>query len=133
MGTFEELGKRLDRLADQLKVATQSGIEKTASETKEWKKHLDELAERIKKTAQECFEKFASETKELGQVAKLRGQIRELRKELEEKYKTLGKTAVELRVYEGVEEGLKKLAQEAIDLEKKIKDKEKEIEKLKAD
>jgi len=132
MGKFEEVGRRLDRLAEEIKNAAQTGIEKTTVETKEWKRYLDELADKIKKTAQEGLEKFAAETKELGQIAKLRSQIKEKRKLLQEKFERMGELAFELKIHEKVEEeSLKRVAEEISLLQKEIQEKEKEVESLK--
>jgi len=133
MGRFEELGKKLDKLAEQIKATTQTGIEKTATEAKEWRDYLDDLAEKIKKTSYEGLEKFAAETKELGRVAKLRSQIRDKKRELQDKFQRMGELSFKLKVYEKVEEEeFKKLGEEISNLEKEIKEKEKEIQKLKS-
>ncbi|MBE0479307.1 hypothetical protein IBX65_09385 [Candidatus Aerophobetes bacterium] len=132
MSTFEELGKKLDKVAGQLKTVAQGGIEKTATETKEWGKYLDELADKIKKTAQDGVEKFATETKEFSQVTKLRSQIRDMKSELKEKFEHMGELSYQLKMYEQEDENLKKIGEEILHLEGKIKEKEDEIEKLKS-
>ncbi|MCD6317852.1 hypothetical protein J7M02_02150 [Candidatus Aerophobetes bacterium] len=133
MGGFEELGKKLDKLAEQVRITAQGGIEKTAEEAKQWGKHLDELGEKIKKTAQEGLDKFTVGTKELGQIAKLRSGINQKRKEKEEKIKKMGQLAYKLNLGEKVDdEEFKKITKEIADLEKDISDKEKEIENLRA-
>lgn len=133
MGSFEELGKRLDKLADQVRAATQSGIERTTNETKEWRRHLDELGERIRKTTQEGFEKFTTETREFGQITKLRSQIREIKRKLDEKFKKMGQISFALKVHERVEEEeLKNIAREIVDLEEQMKEKENQVKKLKS-
>ena len=134
MGKFEDLGKKLDKLADQLRATTQAGIEKTTTETREWKKYLDDLAEKIKKTTQESLEKFATETKEFGQIAKLRSQIKDDKRKLEDKFKQLGELAFRLNVQERLEdEEIKKITREIQEIENKIKEKEEQIKKLKAE
>ncbi len=132
MGGFEELGKKLDKLAEQARVATQDGIEKTAEEAKQWRKHLDGLGERIKKTAQEGLGKFTVGTKELGQIAKLRSGINQKKKEKEKKIKQMGQLACELHLEKKVDnKEFKEIAKEIANLKKDICEKEQEIENLK--
>lgn len=133
MGGFEELGKKLDKLAEQVRVVAQDGIEKTAGEAKQWGKRLDELGEKVRKTAQEGLDKFTVGTKELGQIAKLRSGINQKREEKEEKIKKMGQLAYELHLEEKVDnEEFKRIAKEITGLEKDISDKEKEVENLRA-
>ncbi len=132
MGGFEELGEKLDKLAEQVGIATQDGIEKTAEEAKQWGKYLDELGDRIRKTARDGLDKFAAGTRELGQVAKLRSEINQKRKEKEEKIKQVGQLAYELHIEEKVDnKESKKMVEEIADLEKDIYEKEKKIKDLK--
>jgi len=91
MGTFEDLGKRLDRFADQVLASTSSGIERTASETKEWRKVLDEIADKMRRTTQGGVERIAQETKDLGQSVQLRSRLREKKKRRDEKLCELGR------------------------------------------
>ncbi len=132
MAGFEELGKKLDKLAEQVGIATQGGIEKTAEEAKQWGKHLDDLGDRIRKTARDGLDKFAAGTRELGQVAKLRSKINQKRKEKEEKIKQVGQLAYEFRIEEKVDnEEFKKMGEEIANLEEDIYKKEKEIKDIK--
>ena len=122
MGGFEELGKKLDKLAEGIKATTQSKTEKAA---KEWGKKLDELGEGIKKTVQEGLEKFVTETKGLGQTAKLRLQIREEKKDIEEIFRQIGEKAYELHLQRKIGNvELKKLGAKVTKLKKDIQVKE---------
>ena len=73
---FEELGKKLDKLTEEIKTVAQDGIERTAKEAKDWRKKLDGLGKIIRKTTQEGVEWFINETTEFGEINKLRLQIR---------------------------------------------------------
>lgn len=132
MGRFEKLGERLDRLAQELRTATHNGIERTTKETREWRKYLDDLAEKIRKTSQEGLERFTTETKEFGQITKLRSQARDRKREFQDKLQRMGEIAFRLKIYEKMEEEeLKKLGEEISSLEREIKEKEGQIQKLK--
>ena len=65
---FEELGKKLDQLAEKIRGRTQEEAEKAGVEIKEWGKRLDELGEKIKKITQEGVEKVSGETKGIVRV-----------------------------------------------------------------
>ena len=138
MDTFEDLGKKLDKLAGQFKTVAQMGAEKTAAETKEWGKYLDELVDKVKKTTQDGFEKVAAETKEFGQLTKLRAQIRSIKGELAEKYANMGELAFQSKIYHKVPvdaecqaEAFERLEVEISELEQKLQEKESEIHNLK--
>ncbi|GAH73477.1 unnamed protein product, partial [marine sediment metagenome] len=60
---FQELGKKVDQLAEEIRGRTQEEAEKAGAEIKEWGKRLDELGEKIKKTTQEGVEKVSGKTK----------------------------------------------------------------------
>jgi len=133
MGRFEGLGKKLDKLAEQVGMAAQGGIEKTAEEAKQWGSCLDDLGDKIRKTAQDGLGKFTAGTRELGQIAKLRSEINQKKKEKEEKIRQVGQLTYELHIEEKVDnEELKKMIEEIADLEKNIYEKEQEIEDLKS-
>lgn len=139
MDKFEDLGKKLDKLGDQFKAVARMGLEKTATETKEWGKYLDELVEKVKKTTQEGFEKIATETKEFGQLNKLKFQIRDIKSELRVKYEKLGELAFKSKIYQkmAVEseveaETFEKLGVEISELEQRLQEKEIEMHNLKS-
>lgn len=133
MGGFEELGKKLDKLAKEIKTTTQARAEKTVKEAKEWGKKLDELGEGIKKTVQEGLGKFVTETKGLGQAAKLRLQIREEKKDIEEIFRQIGEKAYELHLQKKIGNvELKKLGAKVTKLKKNIRAKEKQIRRLRS-
>ncbi len=46
---FEELGKKLDKLTEEIKTVAQDGIERTAKEAKDWRKKLDGLGKIIER------------------------------------------------------------------------------------
>lgn len=133
MGGFEELGKKLDKLAEGIKATTQNRAEKTVKEAKEWGKKLDELGEGIKKTVQEGLGKFVTETKGLGQATKLRLQIREEKKDTEEIFRQIGEKAYELHLQKKIGNvELKKLGAKVTKLKKDIQAKEKQIRRLRS-
>jgi len=131
MGGFEELGRRLDKLAEGIKTATQSGVEKTAREAKDWREKLDELGDRIKKTSQEGIERFTTETKGFSQIARLRSQIRQGKKEIENMLKQIGEKTYELHLQKKIgHQELKKMGAKITRLKKDIKAKELQIQSL---
>lgn len=131
MGGFEELGKKLDKLAEKIKSRTQEGVEKTRGEAKNWREKLDELGEKIKKTTQEGIEKFALETKEIGRVTKLRSEVRQRKKEMESFLEELGRKTYQLHLEKRIGNvELKKLGSKITKLKKDIESKEKDIQRL---
>ena len=131
MGGFEELGKKLDKLAEKIKSRTQEGVEKARGEAKDWGEKLDELGEKIKKTTQKGIEKFALETKEIGRVAKLKSEIRQRKKEMESFLKELGEKTYQLHLEKKIGNvELKKLGGKITKLKKNIETREKEIQRL---
>jgi len=131
MGGFEELGKKLDKLAEKTRSRTQKGVEKTRAEAKNWGEKLDKLGEKIKKTTQEGIEKFALETKEIGRVAKLKSEIRQRKKEMESFLKELGEKTYQLHLKKRIGNvELKKLGSKITKLKKDIESKEKDIQRL---
>jgi chromosome segregation ATPase len=131
MGGFEELGRRLDKLAEGIKAATQSGVEKTTGEAKDWREKLDELGDRIKKTTQEGIERFTTETKEFSQITRLRSQIRQGKKEIENMFRQMGEKTYELHLQKKIGHvELKKLGAEVTRLRKDIEAKERQIQSL---
>ncbi|MBA7645807.1 hypothetical protein ES703_53566 [subsurface metagenome] len=60
---FQELGKKLDQLAEKIRGRTQEEAEKAGAGIKEWGKELDELGEKTKKITQEGVEKVSGKTK----------------------------------------------------------------------
>jgi len=131
MGGFEELGKKLDKLAGKIKSRTREGVEKTRGEAEDWREKIDELGEKIKKTTQEGIEKFALETKEIGRVTKLRSEIRQRKKEMESFLKELGEKTYQLHLEKRIGNvELKKLGSKITKLKKDIESKEKDIQRL---
>lgn len=131
MGGFEELGRRLDKLAEGIKTATQSGVEKTAREAKDWRGKLDDLGDKIKKTTQEGMERFATETKEFGRITRLRSQIRQGKKETENMFKQIGEKTYGLHLQKKIgHQELKKIGAKITRLKKDIKAKELQIQSL---
>jgi len=131
MGGFEELGRRLDKLTEGIRTATQSGVEKTAREAKDWREKLDELGDRIKKTTQEGIERFTTETKEFGRITRLRSQIRQGKKETENMFKQIGEKTYELHLQKKIgHQELKKMGAKITRLKKDIKAKELQIQSL---
>ncbi len=134
MGGFEELGKKLDKLARGIKADTQSKAERTVKEAKEWGKKLDELGEGVKKTVQEGLEKFVTQTKGLGQSTRLRLQIREGKKDIEEIIRQIGEKAYQLHLQKKIGNvELKKLGAKVTRLKKDIQAKEKQIQRLRSE
>ena len=132
MPGFEELGKKLDRLTEEIKIAAQSGIEKTAKEAKDWRKNLDELGEKIRKTTQEGIEWFATEAKELGQITRLRSQIRQKEKKINDFFKQMGEKTYELHLQKKIGNvQLKSLGAKITQLKKEVETKTKQIQNLK--
>ena len=131
MGGFEELGKKLDKLAEKTRSRTQEGVEKTRAEAKNWGEKIDKLGEKIKKTTQEGIEKFALETKEIGRVAKLKSEIRQRKKEMESFLKELGEKTYQFHLKKRIGNvELKKLGSKITKLKKGIESKEKDIQRL---
>jgi len=132
MGAFEEMGRRLDELAQKVKITTKEGVDRTGKEAKDWGKKLDEIRRTLKKMTQEGIEKFATQTKNFTQLNKLRSQIRDIQKKKKYKITELGNRFYKSGLYEKLEDnGLNEMVDEIASLEKKIKIKEEEIQKLK--
>jgi len=130
MGTLKELGRKMDKLTESIKEAAQEGMGRTGSEVKDWRKRLDELTERIKKTTQEGLEKFTSETKELGQMARIKPQIWQKRKQMKEKFREMGELAYQLHLEKRIgNPELKKIGAQITRIRKEIETIEKEIKK----
>jgi len=131
MGGFEELGKKLDKLAEKTRSRTQEGVEKTRGEAKNWGEKINKLGEKVKKTTQEGIEKFALETKEIGRVTKLRSEVRQRKKEMESFLKELGEKTYQLHLKKRIGNvELKKLGSKITKLKKDIESKEKDIQRL---
>jgi len=131
MGGFEELGKRLDKLAEKVKSRTQEEAEKAGVEINEWGKRLDELWEKIKKITQEGVEKVSGETKGIVQITKLRSEIREIEKDIDNLTKQLGAKAYQLHLEKRIGNvELKKLGGMITHLKKSVVAKEREIRRL---
>ncbi len=132
MAGFEELGKKLDKLTEEIKTATQDGIERTAKEAKDWRKKLDRLGKIIRKTTQEGVEWFAKETKGFGETNKLRLQMRQVEKDKNNLFKEMGKKAYELHLQRKIGNvQLKSLGAKITRLRKEIETKEKRIQNIK--
>jgi len=132
MGAFEEMGRKLDELAQKVKIATQKGVGRTGKEAKQWSKKLNEMGTMIKKVSQEGVEKFATQTKNFTQLNKLRSQIQDIQKKKEHKITKLGNRFYESGLYKKLEDNeLNEMVEEIAKLEKEIKIKEEEIQKLK--
>lgn len=131
MGTFRELGKKLDKLADKLASRTEEGVEKAGDELKDWGKRLDELGERIRKVTQEGVEKVSGETKEMVQVAKLRSYIKDKEKDVENLTRQLGARAYQLHLEKKIGNvESKKLGGMITQVKKDIEAKKREIARL---
>ena len=128
---FQELGKKLDQLAEKIRGRTQEEAEKTGVEIKEWGKRLDELGKKLKTTTQEGIEKFAGETKGLLKSAKLRSEVKETERRVESLFKELGERTYQLHREKKIGNvQLKKLGGKITQLRKEMEQKEKEIETL---
>ena len=128
---FQELGKKVDQLAERMRGRTQEEAEKAGAEIKEWGKRLDELGEKIKKTTQEGIERFSLETKERIEVAKLKSEIREREKDIDSLNKQLGAKTYQLHLEKKIGNvELKKLGGMITRLKKIVAAKEKEIRRL---
>ncbi|MCD6231589.1 hypothetical protein J7K28_03015 [Candidatus Aerophobetes bacterium] len=132
MGAFEEMGRKLDEVAQRIRVITQEGVDKTEKEAKEWGKKLDEIRKTLKKMTQEGIEKFATQTKTLTQTTKLRSQIRDIERKKKDEIIRLGKKVYESELYKKLDnEELNRIGKKIAKLEEEIKRKEEEIQKLK--
>jgi len=132
MGAFEEMGRKLDELAQKVKVIAYEGAGKTSKEAKDWGKKLNEIGGMVKKVSQEGVEKFATQTKNFTQLNKLRSQIRDIEKKKEHKITKLGNKFYESGLYKKLEDNeLNEIVEEIAKLEKEIKIKEEETQKLK--
>lgn len=98
VSTFQELGKRLDEIAEKVAYRTQEGMEKAEDELKDWGKGLDDLGNRIKKAAHEEVGRISGETKRLLESAKLRSEIAQKRKDLESTLRELGESTCQLHL-----------------------------------
>lgn len=131
MGGFEELGSKLDKLAEGIKTATQSGVEKTAREAKDWREKLDDLGDKVKKITQDGIERFATETKGFSQIARLRSQIRQGKKDIESAFRQMGEKTYGLHLQKKIgHQELKKIGAKITRLKKDIKAKELQIQSL---
>lgn len=131
MAGFGELGKKLDKLAEEIKTVAQGGIERTTKEAKDWRKKLDGLGKRIGKTTQEGVEWFSKETKGFGETNKLRLQIRRMEKEINDLLEQTGRKAYELHLQKKIgNTQLKSLGAKITRLKKEIETKEKRIHNL---
>jgi len=131
MGKFQELGEKLDRLADKAAVRTQEGIEKAGDELKDWGRRVDGLGERIKKVTQEGLEKVADEAKEMVQVAKLKSEIRDKERDVDALTKQLGAKTYQFHLEKKIGNvELKKLGGMITQAKKDIEAKKKEIARL---
>ncbi len=131
MGGFEELGKRLDKLAEKVKSRTQEEAEKVGVEMKGWGKRLDELGEKIKKTTQEGVEKVSGKTKGIIPITKLKSEIREIEKDIDNLTKELGVKTYQLHLENRIGNvELKKLGGKITQFKKDIEAKEKGIKRL---
>ena len=132
MGTFEEMGRKLDELAQKVKVIAYEGAGKTSKEAKDWGKKLDEIGRMLKKRTREGVGKFATQTKNFTQLNKLRSQIRDIQNKKEHKITKLGNRFYKSGLYKKLEDNeLNEMVEEIVKLEKEIKIKEEEIQKLK--
>ena len=128
---FEELGKKVDQLAEKIRGRTQEEAEKTGAGTKKWGKRLDELGEKIKKTTQEGVEKVSGKTKGIIPIAKLKSEIREIEKDIDSLTKQLGAKTYQLHLEKKIGNvELKKLGGMITRLKKIVAAKEKEIRRL---
>jgi len=128
---FQELGKKLDQLAERMRGRTQEEAEKAGAGTKKWGKRLDELGEKIKETTQEGIERFSLEAKERTRVAKLRSEIRERKKDIDNLTKQLGAKTYQLHLEKKIGNvELKKLGGKITQIRRDIEQREKEIERL---
>jgi len=132
MPGFEELGKKLDKLAGEIRTAAQDGIERTAKEAKDWREKLDGLGEKIRKTTQEGVEWFAKETKEFGEISRLRLQIRQAEKDINDFFGEMGEKAYELHLQKKIGNvELKSLGARITKLKREIEKEKKRIQSLK--
>lgn len=132
MSGFEELGRKLDKLAGEIRTAAQDGIERTAKEAKDWREKLDGLGEKIRKTTQEGVEWFAKETKEFGEISKLRLQIRQAEKDINDFFGEMGEKTYELHLQKKIGNvELKSLGARITKLKREIEKKKKRIQSLK--
>ena len=128
---FQELGKKVDQLAERMRGRTQEEAEKAGAEIKEWGKRLDELGEKIKKTTQEGVEKVSGKTKGIIPIAKLRSEIREREKDIDSLTKQVGAKTYQLHLEKKIGNvELKKLGGMITRLKKIVAAKEKEIRRL---
>ena len=131
MRKFQELGEKLDRLADKATAGTQEGIEKAGDELKDWGKKVGGLGERIKKVTQEGLEKVAGEAKEMVQIAKVKSEIRDKEKDVDALTKQLGAKTYQFHLEKRIGNvELKKLGGMITQARKDIEAKKKEIARL---
>jgi len=132
MGGFEELGRRLDKLAETVKRTAREGIGKRARDAKEWGKKLDELGDRVRKISYEGLERFTGGAKGLGQIGKLKLEIREIEKKLTDKFEQIGEKTYKLYLEKKIENiEFEELMEEIAGLKKEMEDKKEKIEGLK--
>lgn len=132
MAGFEELGKKLDKLTEEIKTVAQGGIERTGKEAKDWRKKLDGLGKVIRRTTQEGVDWFSKETREFGEINKLRLQIRRVEKEISDLFEQTGRKAYDLHLQKKIgNTELKSLGAKITRLRKEIETKKKRIQNLK--
>lgn len=130
-GGFQELGKKLDEIAEAVGERAEKGAEKAGTEIKDWRRTLDELGEKVKKAAQEGVEKSTLEIKEMVEVTKLRSEMRQVEREIESALKELGEKTYRLHLEKRIGNvELKKLGAKVTRLRKTIETKEKDIGRL---
>jgi len=132
MAGFKELGKKLDKLTEEIKTVAQDGIERTTKEAKNWRKRLDGLGKVIRKTTQEGIEWFSKETKEFSETNKLRLQIRRVEKDIDDLFEQTGRKAYELHLEKKIGNiQLKSLGAKITRLKEEIEAKKKRIQSFK--
>ncbi len=128
---FEELGKKLDQLAERMRDRTKEEAEKAGVEIKDWGKRLDELGGKIKKITQEGAEKVSGKTKGIVRVTKLKSEIREIEKDIDSLTKQLGAKTYQLHLEKKIGNmELKKLGGRITQFKKDIEAKKKSIQRL---
>ncbi len=128
---FEELGKKVDQLAEKIRDRTQDEAGKAGAEIKEWGKGLDELGEKIKKITQEGVEKVSGKTKGIIRITKLRSEIREIEKDIDSLTRQLGAKTYQLHLEKKIGNvELKKLGGKITQFKKDIEAKKKGIQRL---
>ena len=131
MVTFQEWGKKLDKLAERLSDRTQGGVQKAGGEIKSLSKKLDDLGDRIKKITHEGVQRVSGETKEMIQIVRLKAQVRDKKKDIDSLTKQLGAKTYQFHLDKKIGHvELKKLGGMITQLKKDIEAKRKQITKL---